>query len=170
MKPRIALLTVFSLIVLVFTGCGQSNSEATQTNTTQNNVVSIGEWSMTVEVVGEAPVQFTNQDAATIGPVEIKAAQKDKDVFLEEKTYTGISLAAFLNHIGVKDYSVISIEAADGYMAEFAPGDLSESGVGFAWAVDGEKLDDATGPILFVNHGRGPKHWIKKVSKITVIK
>ncbi len=165
MKLKIALLTVFSLIVLIITGCSQSS-----TNATKNSAESIPEFGINVEVVGEAPIKFTNEDAAKIGPVEIKAAQKDKDVFLEENTYRGITFNDFLNHVGVKDYSVISIEAADGYMQEFAPGDLSESGVGFAWAVNGEKLDDATGPIQFVNHGRGPKHWIKNVSKVTIIK
>jgi len=165
MNFRKTLLCIFLAMVLVFTGCNQSDA-----NTEENVVVDTGKGSITVEVIGETPFEFTNEDARETGPVEITAAQKDKDALLESATYTGILFNDFLDHIGVDKFSVISIEAADGYMQEFELSDISTDGTGLSWAVNGEILDEGSGPVMLVNHGRGPKWWIKQVSKITIIK
>jgi hypothetical protein len=163
MNLRTAMAAVLSVGILVFAGCGQAGNNA-------QGAVDAGAWSIEVEVVGQAPVKFTNEDATKIGPVEIKAAQKDGDTFKEENTYTGILIHDFLDYLGVDGFSVIAVEAADGYSNEFAPKDVSEDGMGLSWAMNGKKLDGDSGPILLVNDGRGPKHWIKQVSKITIIK
>jgi hypothetical protein len=162
MNLRTALLTVLSIGILIFPGCGQAGNTQGTTDA--------GVWSIDVEVVGQAPVKFTNEDAAKLGPADIKAAQKDGDAFLEERTYTGIPINDFLGYMGIDKYSVISVEATDGYTKEFAPGDISETGMGLCWAANGEKLGAESGPVMLVNNGRGPKHWVKMVAKITIIK
>jgi hypothetical protein len=164
MNLKKALLTVVSLVVFIAAGCSQPGSN------TRNGATDIGVWSIDVEVVGQAPIKFTNEDAEKIGPVQIKAAQKNGDTFLEENTYTGILINDFLDYLGVDGFSVISVEASDGYSNEFAPADISEDGMGLSWAKDSKMLDGESGPILLVNHERGPKHWIKQVSKVTIIK
>lgn len=165
MKSRAAFLSIIILIIMVFTGCGQPEA-----NVTENNAGNIGEWSIIVEVVGKAPVEFTNEDALKIGPVDIIAAQKDKEIFLESQTWKGILMYDLLDYLGVEEFSVISVEGADGFTQEFDPSRMSESGTGLGWMVDGKMLDEESGPIQLIAHERGPKWWIKKVTKITIIK
>jgi DMSO/TMAO reductase YedYZ molybdopterin-dependent catalytic subunit len=95
---------------------------------------------------------------------------KDGDNMLEENTWTGIRLTDLMNYLGVTDYTVVSVEAADGYSQELEPDRIDEQGTGFAWMKNGELLEEGDGPIQLVNHGRGTKWWIKQVAKITVIK
>ena len=159
MKFKVVLASVLLAISLILTGCG-----------TSNNTEDIGTWSITVEVAGESPIEFTNEDAQKIGSVEFTAAVKDGDSFKEANTWTGILLYDFLDYIGVKEFSVISVEAVDGYSVELDPSRIVEEGTGFGWAVNGEMLDEESGPIELVNHERGSKHWVKQVSRVTVIK
>ena len=189
MKFKWSLISIFAGLVLIFAGCSQGATSAPsdtqntgqQTQTTQTETASpaeetataadnIGEWSITVEVAGEDPIEFTNEDAQKIGPVEITAAVKDGDSLGESHTYTGIRLYDFLDYIGINDFSVIGIEGAGGASQELDPSRIDEQGTGFAWAEDGEMLDATTGPVELVNHNRGPKWWIKQVSRITVVK
>jgi hypothetical protein len=165
MKMRGALLCTILTAILLFTGCG--NSESTSTTTEDDD---IGVWSIDVEVVGENPTTFTNEDAAKIGPVEFKAAKKDGDIMLEPDTYKGILINDLLDYLGVSEYSVIQVEAADGYSQELTPDRIEARGTGFAWMVNGENLDEGSGPVMLANHGRGSKWWIKQVAKITIIK
>ena len=165
MRLVTALLTVLALAILIFTGCSGS-----ETNAPQNKTKDIGVWSFAVDVVGEKQITFSNEDAMKIGPVEIKAAQKDKDTFLETETWEGILIKDFLKYIGVEKYSVISVEAADGSTRELEPGDISDNGTGFGWMVNGKMLDEKSGPIQLVAHEKGPKWWVKQVVKVTIIK
>lgn len=164
MKLRLTLLVALALVILVFTCCSGSNTNET------NNTKNIGEWSFTVEIAGSDPITFTNEDALKIGPTEIKAAQKDKETLLEEETWEGILMNSFLQYIGVTEYSVISVEAADGFTRELEPADITETGTGFGWMVNGEMLDAERGPIQFIAHERGAKWWVKQVAKVTIIK
>ena len=165
MKMRGALLCTILAAILLVTGCG--SSESTSTTTEDDD---IGVWSIDVEVVGENPTTFTNEDAAKIGPVEFKAAIKDGDTMLEPDTYKGILINDFLDYLGVQEYSVIQVVAADGYSQELTPDRIEASGTGFAWMKNGTKLDAESGPIILANHGRGTKWQIKNVAKITIIK
>ena len=165
MKLKIILITILSIMVLVFTGCSQ-----TDVDTNPEEVENIGEWSITIEVVGEDPIEFTNEDAQEIGAAEIVAAQKDGENMLEADTWKGVLLCDVLDYIGVEEYSVISVEAADGYSKEMEPDKIDDQATGFGWMVNGVMLDEECGPIQLINNGRGPKWWIKQVSKVTVIK
>ena len=155
MKSKIALVLIAAVMILGITGCSKAEN--------------IGEWSITVEVAGEAPFEFTNEDAKEIGPVEITAAVKDGDNLLEENVWKGILLYDFLDYIGVEEFSVISVEGADGSVKELEPDRIDENGTGFGWMVDGEMLDEERGPIQLINNNRGPKWWIAQVSYITII-
>jgi len=128
-----------------------------------------GEWSVSVEVVGQGTHEFTNKVADEIGPVDIKAAMKDGDDIKDEDTWRGILVYDLVNYYGLDDFSVISIEGEDGKVAEISPDRLETDRTGFAWAKNGKALDSDSGPVKFVNHNRGPKHWIDKVVKITII-
>jgi DMSO/TMAO reductase YedYZ molybdopterin-dependent catalytic subunit len=75
-----------------------------------------------------------------------------------------------LDYLGVDSFSVIAVEAADGYSKELAPEDVTEDGTGLAWMMDGEVLEEGSGPVMLVNHERGSKWWIKQVARITVIR
>ena len=160
MKVSAVLAVLLVIINSVLGGCGSSNNEAAD----------IGKWSIDVEVVGQNPVKFTNEDAEKIGPVEIKAAMKDGDSLLEEGAWEGILLNDFLKYLGVDKYSVISVEGANGTSQELDPSRVSAQGTGLGWKVNGQMLDAEKGPVQLINHNRGPKWWIAKVSKITVIK
>jgi DMSO/TMAO reductase YedYZ molybdopterin-dependent catalytic subunit len=167
MKCRITLSAILFALVLVFTGCGQS---APDTTGDEGAAISIPDFSITVEVVGEEPFEFTDELAREIGPTEMTAAQKDQENMLEEQTWTGIKLTDLLKYAGVEEYSVIEVKAADGFSQELDPARVDEAGTGFGWAVDGELLDDESGPVELVNNGRGSKWWIKQVSSVTIIK
>lgn len=152
---------VLGLIILA-AGCGQPNANT-------DNAEDIGEWSIAVEVVGETTVQITNEDALKIGPVEIIAAQKEKDTFLEAQTWKGILMHDLLKYVGVQEFTVLSVEAVDGFSQEFDPSEITGT-TGLGWMVEGEMLDEESGPIEVIADQRGPKHWVKQVSKIVIIK
>lgn len=165
MKLKLTLLCVVSALILVFAGCSQTDE-----TTDEETAAEIPEFNITIEVVGEDPVEITNKDAAEIGISDMQAAIKDGDVLLEVDTWTGIRLVDLLDYLGVESFTVISVEAADGYSQELEPDRIDEQGCGLAWMVNGELLEEDSGPIQLVNHGRGSKWWIKQVARITVIK
>jgi hypothetical protein len=101
----------------------------------------VGEWSITIEVVGEKTLEFTNSDAEKLGPKEIVAAEKDKDEIGEEQVWTGILLEDLLDFAGVTEFSVISVVSEDGSTREFDPERISEGATGIGWMVNGEPLD-----------------------------
>lgn len=164
MKFNTIIVSLFLSMVLFLSGCEEPGTGGSETG-----AGTVGEWSITVEVVGEEPFTFTNEDAELVGAVEIAAAEKDGDDLKDEHIWTGILLFDFLDYIGVEEFSVISIEASDGYTVELEPGRIDETGTGFGWMVDGEVLDEERGPLQFVNHNRGPKHWVKQVANVTII-
>ena len=160
MKTRIALLAVFSIMVLAFIGCSGSGTETPE---------DIGEWSITIVVGSDDPITFTNEDALELGPVDIEASQKDGETFLEPQTWRGILLYDLLDYLDVEDFSVIDVQSADDYAEQFRADYINEEVTGFGWKVEGDMLDEESGPIQFIAHQKGPKWWIKQVSKITII-
>jgi hypothetical protein len=130
----------------------------------------IGEWSITIEVMGEEPLEFSNSDAEQLGPVEIAAAMKDGENIGEEEIWTGILLEDLLEFVNVEEFSVISVISKDGSAREFDPERISEGATGIGWMVNGEPLDAESGPVQFIADQRGPKWWVKQVTKIEIIK
>lgn len=162
MKLKIALLCVVSAVILTITGCSQDEAESTKND--------IPNFSITVTIANEKTVEFTDEVAEEIGPVEMIAAVKDKDELLESATYTGINLYDLLDYVGVESFSVISIESTSGGIVELDPTRIDESGTGFAWEKDGESLTEEQGLVKLVNNERGPKHWLDNVTAIVIIK
>ncbi len=158
------LLLIVAAALLFLPGCTADGEK-----TAEEKAPEIPSFSIAVDIIGGSSVTFTNTDAGKIGQVEMEAAKKDGDTLLEPDTWTGIRFVDFLDYIGVDSYSVISVEAGDGYAKEFAPEDITE-GSGLCWAMNGETLDAESGPVEMVSHERGPKWWIKNVAKITIIK
>lgn len=162
MKLKAILLTAFLVMSTIITGCSTSNDE-----------LDIGTWSITVEIAGQAPFEFTQEDAMEIGPVEIKASVKDADTLLEEETWRGILLSEFLEYIGVENSTAISIEGKDEEgeynIRQLDPTRIDWERTGLGWMVNGEMLDEERGPIQLINHNRGPKWWVRQVTKIEII-
>jgi DMSO/TMAO reductase YedYZ molybdopterin-dependent catalytic subunit len=169
MKRVARYLIFFAILILVLpTGCGQpagGGNEPDETEPTED----IGEWSITIEVVGVKSLEFTHEDALSIGPDEIRAAEKDKDVFGDVQVWQGILLTDLLEFVGVKEFSVISVISADGSTRELDPDRIGDSATGIGWKVNGERLDDERGPIQLIADQRGPKWWVTNVKKIEVI-
>ncbi|MEN8614441.1 hypothetical protein ABFB09_04025 [Dehalogenimonas sp. THU2] len=176
MKTRMVLLLMAALMTLSVAGCGdaeaitppQTTAPAQTTApplTTQEPQV---QWSVNVQVIGKTPVTITHEDAAKIGPVDIVAAIKDGNNVLPAHTFKCILLVDLLEYIGLKTFTVITIESA-GVTVEITPDRIDAAAAGFAWMVDGEALNASTGLVKWVNHNRGPKHWADNVTLITVI-
>jgi hypothetical protein len=166
MKSKVILPALLFAAGILAGGCGGPGSATPATTTGPDT----GTWSITVEVVGETPREFTSADAAKIGPKEIRAAQKDGDNMLEEQVWTGILLDDLLKYVGVDGFSVIQVAAADGFSQEFDPSRIAEGATGLGWAVNGQKLDAKSGPVQLIAHARGPKWWVKQVSRVTIVK
>jgi DMSO/TMAO reductase YedYZ molybdopterin-dependent catalytic subunit len=169
-KVRSFSLIVLTLVLALLTaGCSQP-AETPEGGEDGGETAGMGEWSIVIEVIGEEPIEFTQEDAKGIGPAEITAQQKDGDNVGEEQVWTGILLEDLLEFVGVTEYSVISVISADGFTRELDPARVSEGKTGIGWMVDGELLTEEDGPIQFIADQRGPKWWVKQVAKIEVIK
>ncbi|NLK01337.1 MAG: molybdopterin-dependent oxidoreductase [Clostridia bacterium] len=175
-KRIVILLSLLVMTVFVLGGCTQPETGPAGNGDSEDPVggevaeaVEIGEWSIEIEVADKEAVNFTNVEAADLGPVEFTAAQKDGDEFKETQTFTGILLEDLLEYVGVTDFTVISVEGADGSSREMPPDRLALETTGIAWAVDGKSLDAGCGPVQFIADQRGPKWWIKQVTKIFIV-
>jgi DMSO/TMAO reductase YedYZ molybdopterin-dependent catalytic subunit len=157
------IVIILILSVFVIGGCSQSN------NSGSRNTGPVEEWSIDVEVTGKEAVKFTNLTADETGPIEVEIAVKDKDTFLEEETWTGVLLKDVLEYVGVKEFSVVSVESADGYSREYEPDIVNSEGTAIGWIRNGEPLGEEDGFVKLVVDGKGPKWQIDHVSKIVVI-
>lgn len=151
---------ILILMSLILGGCSQPAGE---------DAVSMEEWSVTVEVVGGDTIEFTNEDALEIGPVEVAIAEKDKDTMKEEEMWTGVLLKDVLEYAGATEFSVVSVEASDGYAREYEPDLVNSQGTALGWSCNGELLGEEDGFVKLVVDGKGKNWQIKQVSKIVVI-
>lgn len=164
------LVMMLLLPVLVLGACSQPADDASGGDTDPADAAPVQEWSITVEVVGGETTEFTNLDAQEIGPAEIKVAVKDKDSVKEEGVWTGVLLKDILEFAGVTEFSVVSVEAADGYSREYEPELANSEGTAIGWICDGEPLGEEGGFVKLVVDGKGSNWQIKQVAKIVVIK
>jgi DMSO/TMAO reductase YedYZ molybdopterin-dependent catalytic subunit len=114
-------------------------------------------------------VEFTNEDALKIGPVEVTIAEKDKDTTKEAELWTGVLLKDILEYAGVTEFSVVSVEASDGYAREYEPDLVNSEGTALGWSRNGELLGEEDGFVKLVVDGKGKNWQIKQVAKIVVI-
>ncbi len=150
---------ILLLSVLIVGGCSQP----------AGGTVPMEEWSITVEVVGGETIEFTSEDALEMGPVEVKVAEKDKDTTKEEELWTGVLLKDILEFAGAGEYSVVSVEASDGYAREYDPELVNSEGTALGWSCNGELLGEEDGLVKLVVDGKGSNWQIKQVAKIVVI-
>lgn len=153
------VLVILFIAIFVFSLAGCSNKSDSDEG-----------WTISLEGVGKEPIKFTNQDAQKIGLVTIKATMKNKDSSYPEQEWEGVSLEQVLEHYGIKNYITVKVEGADGSAKEYTPDLVFTSKALLGLKVDGKKLNDKAGPVQLVVNGKGQKWWIKKVTKITVIK
>lgn len=150
------------LLSLVLAGCSQPAAEA-------EDEIPMEEWSITVEVVGGEAIEFTSKDALEIGPVEVTIAEKDKDTTKEPEQWTGVLLKDVLEFAGVTEFTVVSVEASDGYSREYEPDLVNSEGTALGWSRNGELLGEEDGFVKLVVDGKGKNWQIKQVAKIVVI-
>lgn len=150
------------LVGLILAGCSQPAAEA-------EDEIPMEEWSITVEVVGGETIEFTSKDALEIGPVEVTIAEKDKDTTKEPEQWTGVLLKDVLEFAGVTEFSVVSVEASDGYSREYEPDLVNSEGTALGWSRNGELLGEEDGFVKLVVDGKGKNWQIKQVAKIVVI-
>jgi len=148
------------LLSLVLAGCSQPAAE---------EKIPMNDWSITVEVVGGETIEFTSKDALEIGPVEVEIAEKDKDTTKEPEQWTGVLLKDILEFAGVTEFSVVSVEASDGYSREYEPDLVNSEGTALGWSRNGELLGEEDGFVKLVVDGKGKNWQIKQVAKIVVI-
>ncbi len=157
-------ITVLVLLSLILGGCSQPAEQPAKEDS-----MKMEEWSVTVEVVGGETIEFTNEDALAIGPVEVKVAEKDKDTFKEEELWIAVLLKDILEYAKVTEFSVVSVEAADGYSREYDSELVNSDGTALGWNCDGELLGEEDGFVKLVVDGKGKNWQIKEVAKIVVI-
>jgi DMSO/TMAO reductase YedYZ molybdopterin-dependent catalytic subunit len=166
---KVYFVLVMVLTALILAGCSQPSGNTSGEEAKGEDDVPMHDWSITVEVVGGETVEFTSEDALKIGPVEVTIAEKDKDTTKEAELWTGVLLKDILEYVGVKEFSVVSVEASDGYAREYEPDIVNSEGTALGWSRNGELLGEEDGFVKLVVDGKGKNWQIKQVAKIVVI-
>ena len=135
------------LVGLILAGCSQPAAEA-------EDEIPMEEWSVPLKWWGET-IEFTSKDALEIGPVEVTIAEKDKDTTKEPEQWTGVLLKDILEFAGVTEFSVVSVEASDGYSREYEPDLVNSEGTALGWSRNGELLGEEDGFVKLVVDGKG---------------
>lgn len=128
----------------------------------------IGEWSITVEGIGEETATFTSADAAKLTMRQVTAVRSKKDGTQETQNWEGVSLKDVLNLLGAKDYQSVLVEAADGYAQEYGKEIIEREETILGLKLDGRLLDEKDGPVQAVPAGEPGNMWIKNVAKLVV--
>lgn len=183
-RTRISILLMLMMaIVLVFTACNndevpeepsdQVQDESTDEIEEDSTDADAGDeeqaWELAVETPEGKTVELTDSDIEEIGKVDIQATIRKKDGTEEENKWSGMPLSKVLDFAGINEYTLIEVEAADGFSVEYTPEIVESNGTILATEVDGEKLDEDSGPIQSVVDGEGAKLWIKQVVKVKAI-
>lgn len=127
-------------------------------------------WVITIQGTETSPVVFNAAEAAKVGLIKQSASVKDKDSALPAQEWDGVSLEKVLEYYGVKTYTTVKVESADGTFKEYTPDLVATSKALLGFKADGEELGQDSGPVQLVVDGKGPNWWIKQVTQITVIK
>lgn len=127
-------------------------------------------WTITVEKEGGSSVEFTNVDASGIEMVAVEAVKEKKDGSKIDQNWEGIPVSEVLKTAGFNDYTIVVVEAADGYSKEFDKAAIDDSGTIFGLKLDGEDIDEEDGPMQLVVSSMSGSFWIKNVAKVIIIK
>ncbi|MFZ5969093.1 MAG: molybdopterin-dependent oxidoreductase [Bacillota bacterium] len=159
MKRGIQIIGICLMLIFVMAACSSPAVKQQEAQPT---------WKIAIQLTGDKTIEFTDLNVAAIGTADIKATLKKKDGTAKEQQWTGVALSKVLEHVGVKSYSTVVVEAADGYNKEYTPDLVDSPGTVLAVAADGTPLDAESGPVQLVVDGKGGNWWIKQVAKITV--
>lgn len=170
-KKAILLMLMMSM-VFMFTACANDEIPEESADETQEDEVTEADNDQEVKVDIETPegetIQLTDSNIEEIGKIDIQATIMKKDGTEEENQWSGVSLEKVLEFADIDEYTLVEIEAVDGFTVEYTPEIVQSEGTILAVEKDGEKLDEDSGPIQAVVDGEGAKLWIKQVVKIKV--
>lgn len=153
----IILVALLLMSVSVFAGCAPETE-------TQEIL-----WTIILEKEGSSSVEFTNIDATGIEIIAIEAVKEKKDGSKTNENWEGMPVSEVLKIAGFDDYTVVVIEAADGYSKEFDRTTIDDSGTIFGLKLDGEDIDEEDGPMQLIVSLMSGSSWIKNVAKVIII-
>lgn len=176
-RKSLLLLILVLATTLLFTACASSDEtdeetsgeEIQETNGTESGSEEEEvEWTIDIEISEDETKEFTKSDIEEVGRVDLDAKLEKKDGTVEENQWSGVELKKILEFIEVEEYNGVEIEAEDGFTVEYDKDTVESEGTILADKVDGNELDEESGPVQMVVDGQGAKMWIKQVSKIKV--
>ena len=126
----------------------------------------IGEWTVTV-VTASGEVEFTSADAKKLGAVTIEATKTNKNSESITSEYTGVKLSDVLTHVGVSNFTGLTVEASDSFAADYDREIALSDDTILAWAVDG-KLTDGENPLQMAPKNGTGNQFVKQVAKIII--
>ena len=107
-------------------------------------------------------------DAAKLTHIEVEAVKKKKDGSDITENWQGVPLKEVLAAVGAADYQSVIVEAGDGYSQEYTLEIINREETILGFVRDGEKLDEADGPVQMVPAGESGSMYIKNLAKIIV--
>lgn len=163
MNRKKSLLMVLILISMsLFTACS--------TNVKQDGVTGEPEWTVAIETPNGETVELTDLNIEEVGKVDIKAIMRKKDGTEQENKWSGVPLKKVIEFANISEYSLVEVEAEDGFSVKYDSEIVESEGTILAVEMDGEKLNEKSGPVQAVVDGEGAKLWVRQVSKIKVSK
>jgi DMSO/TMAO reductase YedYZ molybdopterin-dependent catalytic subunit len=153
----LVVMMVFSFAVLA--GCGKAKGSG----------VTEADWNITIKDSSGKAMEFTNADAGEIDMVEVTAVLKKKDGSEITENWKGIPLSEVMKAAGIADYSMVAIEASDGYSQEFEAAAVNDSGTILGFFLNGEEVSVEDGLVQLVVTTMSGKFWISNVAMIEVV-
>ncbi|MFI3237465.1 MAG: molybdopterin-dependent oxidoreductase [Lachnospiraceae bacterium] len=154
MKKVLSIVLSMMLVCTMFACAAETTEEA----------ATIPAFEVTV-VTADGEVTITE---ATIADLEVV----NKDVVKSSKSgettnnWTGVNLMDALAEVGVESFTTLSVEASDGYAADYDL-EMAEATL-IAYLMDGEELGE-DGPVNTVIDGGSASAWMKNFTKVTVV-
>ncbi len=161
MKKMVLVITVLlaAAIMAVPVGC-TAKSE---------NAVTSQSWTIEVKDATGKTVEFTNKDTAGLEMVEISAVFSKKGGSETTQNWKGVLLSDVLDYSGVEQYTVVTVEATDGYKYEFDRATVDDKGTILGFFLDGKEVSKEDGLVQLVVSTMASKAWVRNVSKIYVV-
>ena len=164
-------LVIALLALIILFSCAACNSKPADSSSLDSassdfTLANIGEWRLTL-ATSEGEKEFTGADAAKLEAVTLEATTKNKNGEESTSEYTGVKLSDVLNHAGVTDLESLTVEAADGFSADFDKELALKDDTILAWAKNGEPLEGEN-PLQMVPKSGTGNQFVKTVVRITV--
>ena len=155
-----AMAVVMMFTIIAAAGCSTSKG----TSATE------AEWSIMIKDSSGTSVEFTNEDAGKTGMVEVEAVLVKKDGSEINQKWKGVALSEALKSSGIDGYSMVAVEAGDGYRQEYEAAAVDDPETILGFFLDGREVTVEDGLVQLVVPSMAGKFWIKNVSVIEVIK